>query len=78
MGKIKISGYFTCKNGLDDRYTLYNDGSVTRVYDKHMYPGGQDLEFTFDAQELKQEIKGILLDKANEENKELAKEILGL
>ncbi|WP_314244719.1 hypothetical protein [Empedobacter tilapiae] len=78
MGKIKISGYFTCKNGLDDRYTLYNDGSVTRVYDKHMYPGVQDLEFTFDAQELKQEIKGILLDKANEENKELAKEILGL
>lgn len=78
MEKIKISNYFTCKNGLDDRYTLYNDGSVTRVYDKHMYPGGQDLEFTFEAKELKQEIKEILLNKSSEENIELAKKILGL
>lgn len=78
MEKIKISSYFTCKNGLDDRYTLYNDGNVTRVYDKHMYPGGQDLEVTFEAKELKQEIKEILLAKVSEENKELAKDILGL
>lgn len=78
MEKIKISGYFTCKNGLDDKYTLYNDGSVTRIYDKHSYPGGQDLEYTFNAKELKQEIKEILLDRASEANKELVRDILGL
>lgn len=78
MEKIKISSYFTCKYGLDDNYSLYNDGSVTRVYDKHTYQGGQDLKITFEAKELNQEIKEKLLDKAIETNKELAREILGL
>jgi hypothetical protein len=27
----------------DDDYTLYDDGTVLHFYDKHMYPGGQNI-----------------------------------
>lgn len=64
------------KNGLDDDYTLYDDGTVVRDYDENRYPGGYNLKQTFKASELKEGIKTRLLNVANEEDKELVKKLL--
>jgi hypothetical protein len=66
------------KGDLDDDYTLYENGEVLHEFDKHRYPGGYNLKETLTADRLKIEIKAILLNAAKEENKDLARRILGL
>lgn len=66
------------KGDLDDDYTLYENGEVLHEFDKHRYPGGYNLKETLTADRLKIEIKERLLDAAKEENKDLARRILGL
>lgn len=66
------------KVDLDDDYTLYEDGTVLHEYDKHRYPGGYNLKETMQAKNIKSSAKERLLDATKEEDKELAKELLGL
>lgn len=63
---------------LDDDYTLYEDGTVLHEYDKHRYPVGYNLKETFQAKNIKDSAKERLLNATKEEDKELAKELLGL
>lgn len=66
------------KNGLDDDYTLYDNGEILHHYDRYNYPNGLNLEETLSASELSSETKERLLAEASEENKELVKSLLGL
>lgn len=66
------------KNGLDDDYTLYDNGEILHHYDRHTYPNGLNLEETLSVSDLSLEVKGRLLAEASEENKELVKDLLGI
>lgn len=66
------------KNGLDDDYTLYEDGTIIHDFDEHRYPGGYNLKRRLSASELNEDIKSRLINVANEEDKELAKSLLNL
>lgn len=63
---------------LDDDYTLYEDGSVLHEYDKHRYPGGYNLKDKLQAKNIKDSAKERLLNATNHEDKELAKQLLGI
>lgn len=63
---------------LDDDYTLYEDGSVLHEYDRHRYPGGYNLKDTLQAKKIKDSAKERLLNATGQEDKELAKELLGI
>ncbi len=63
---------------LDDDYTLYDDGSVLHFYDKHTYPGGQNINDNLTVDDLSTKVKKRLYDDASAENKELVAEILKL
>lgn len=78
MDKKTIAYSSKMKGDLDDDYTLYEDGEILHEYDKHKYPGGYNLKETLTADQLKVDIKERLLSSAKAENKELAKELLGL
>ena len=43
MAKKAISVSHKMNGILDDDYTLYDNGSVLHFYDKHTYPGGQNI-----------------------------------
>jgi len=64
------------KGVLDDDYTLYDDGTVLHFYDKHTYPGGQNIEDILNGRDLSDKVKKRLLDSASEENKAHVKELL--
>jgi hypothetical protein len=76
MDKIIISESFKMKNGLDDDYTLYEDGTVLHFYDRNIYPGGQNLKKILSVDDLSDSIKQRILSDTKEENKELARRIL--
>jgi len=77
--KKEIAVSYNMKNGtLDDDHYLYDDGSVLRVYDKHIYPGGQNLTSNLTVKDLSEEVKKRLYESASEENQELVKKILNL
>lgn len=76
MEKKIISFSHTMKGILDDDYTLYDNGIVYHLYDKHSYPGGQNIEEYFTADQLSHSIKKRLYDAASEENKDFVKSIL--
>ncbi len=78
MEKNIISISNKMKGILDDDYTLYDDGSVLHFYDKHNYPGGQNIEEHLKASDLPQTIKLRLYESASDKNKELVKNILKL
>jgi len=63
---------------LDDNYTLYNDGSVLHFYDKHTYPGGQNIEQHLSVDDLSAKVKQRLYDAASADKKELVRKILKL
>lgn len=63
---------------LDDDYTLYENGDVLHFYDANTYPGGQNISVTSRAIDLPLKIKNRLLADCSDENKELAKQLLGL
>lgn len=75
----RVIAYSSKMNGdLDDDYTLYDDGSVLHEYDKHRYPGGYNLKETLRAKEIKNSAKERLLNATNNNDIDLAKELLGL
>ncbi|MEJ5048636.1 hypothetical protein WH221_02300 [Chryseobacterium culicis] len=78
MEKKIIAYSIECRNGLDNDYTLYEDGSVLREYDKHTYEGGYNLTAKYKADELSQDVKERLIKEVKEEDKEVAKKLLGL
>lgn len=64
------------KGGLDDDYTLYDNGEVLHEYDRHIYPNGLNLQETLSVSDLSLEVKERLLSEAPKENKELVKRLL--
>ena len=78
MDKKVISVSHNMKGLLDDDYTLYDDGTVLHFYDKHTYPGGQNLEENLTVDDLSQTIKQRLYEAATNENKDLVKSALKL
>jgi hypothetical protein len=63
---------------LDDDYTLYDSGEILHEYDKHAYPGGQNLSETLTAKQINTDIQERLLADASAENKALVKKLLGM
>lgn len=78
MNKKAIAISHKMKGILDDDFTLYDDESILHVYDKHTYPGGQDLKENLTVADLSDEVKQRLLDAASDEDKELVRKILNL
>jgi len=77
MNKKVISVSHKMKGGvLDDDYTLYEDGTVLHEYDKHTYPGGQNLSDELTVEELSDTIKQRLLEASTDENKDLVRKTL--
>ena len=78
MDKKVISVSNEMKGMLDDDYTLYDDGTVLHEYDKHTYPGGQNLKASLKVEDLSQSIKQRLYNAASDDNKELVRNTLKL
>ena len=78
MEKRIIAVSTRCNGGLDNDYTLYDDGSVLREYDRHHYEGGYNLTAHYNAIELSNDIKQRLIKEVDEKDMELAKKLLGL
>ena len=77
MNKKTISVSHKMKGGvLDDDYTLYDNGTILHEYDKHSYPGGQNLKESLTVADLSDEVKQRLLEAASDENKELVRKTL--
>lgn len=79
MDKKAISISHKMKGGvLDDDYTLYDDRTILHEYDKHTYPGGQNLKETLTVTDLSDEVKKRFLEAASDEDKELVRKMLNL
>lgn len=78
MDKKAISTSHKMKGVLDDDYTLYDDGTVLHEYDKHTYPGGQNLKESLTVANLSDAVKQRLLEGVSVENRELVSKILNL
>ncbi len=79
MDKKVISISYKMKVGvLDDDYTLYDDGTILHEYDKHTYPGGQNLKEKLTVADLSNEVKQRLLEAASDEDKEFVRKTLNL
>lgn len=78
MEKRIIAHSIEFRNGLDNDYTLYDDGTVLREYDAHNYEGGYNLRATYTIDELSNEVKQRLIKEVKEEDMELAKQLLKL
>jgi hypothetical protein len=76
MDKKIISTSHKMKGILDDDYTLYDDGTVLHEYDRHTYPGGQNLEEHLTVNDLSDTVKIRLIEAASEANKKLVSEML--
>lgn len=63
---------------LDDDYTLYDDGTILHEYDKHTYPGGQNIKESLTVSDLTDEVKQRLLEAASDVDKELVRMTLNL
>ncbi|WP_159801701.1 hypothetical protein [Flavobacterium sp. MK4S-17] len=66
------------KKGLDDDYTLFDDGEILHEYDANHYPSGMNRSRKLRAEELSSDVKNRLLEAASTANRQLVKEILGL
>ncbi len=78
MTKKIIAVSHNMKGVLDDDYTLYEDGSVLHEYDKHTYPGGQNLRSEMTVDQLSDKIKQRLFEASSDESKELVRKTLKL
>lgn len=78
MNKKAIAISHKMKGMLDDDFTLYDDGTILHEYDKHTYPGGQNLKENLTVADLSAKVKQRLLDAASNENKELVRKTLNL
>lgn len=61
---------------LDDDYTLYDNGEVLHSYDQNKFK--THLKETLKADTLSDDIKQRLLEAASEENRALARQLLGI
>lgn len=64
------------KGMLDDKYTLFESGKILHEYDKHTYPGGQNLKTELTTSQINDEVKYRLLNSASEVDKDLVKRLL--
>ena len=78
MNKKAISISHKMKGLLDDDYTLYDDGTILHEYDKHTYPGGQNLIENLTVADLSNAVKQRLLEAASDDDKELVRKTLNL
>lgn len=79
MDKIAIAVSHNMKGSvLDDDYTLFDDGTILHEYDRHTYPGGQNLKEYLTVDKLSDIVKKRLLDAASAKNKKLVHETLKL
>ena len=79
MDKKAISVSHKMKGGvLDDDYTLYDDGTILHEFDKHTYPGGQNIKESLTVSDLSDEVKQRLLEAASDGDKESVRKILNL
>ena len=63
---------------LDDDYTLYESGKILHEFDKHQYPGGQNLTEELSTNEVNESVKLRLLQAASDLDKNQVKQLLGL
>ena len=79
MDKVALSVSHNMKGSiLDDDYTLFDDGTILHEYDRHTYPGGQNLKEYLTVDKLSDIVKKRLLDAASAKNKKLVHETLKL
>lgn len=78
MERIIISKSSRSKNGLDDDYTLFEDGEILHEYDANLYPSGLNRSRKLLPEDIKLDVKNRLFESASEEYKNLVKQILGL
>ncbi|MNS22675.1 hypothetical protein D3C72_544770 [compost metagenome] len=64
------------KGPLDDDYTLFDNGDILHEYDKHIYPGGQNLKSMLRVKDLSDVIKQRLLNDASDNKKVLVCQLL--
>lgn len=77
MSKKIISVSRKTKGGvLDDDYTLYDDGTVLHEYDRHSYPGGQDIKENLTVDNLSEPVKQRLYEASLDDDKELVRKTL--
>lgn len=74
--KRQLAYSTSSRGGLDDDYTLYDNGEVLHEYDRHIYPGGQSLSNILKAEDLKTEVKERLIASASEGDRTLVKQLL--
>ena len=74
----EVSVSHKMKGILDDHYTLFASGKILHEFDKHTYPGGQNLKEELNSSQLSDEVKNHLLQAASDEDKDLAKTLLGI
>lgn len=63
---------------LDDNYTLYDTGTIVHEYDKSRYPGQQNFTEKLHPDDLDEELKELLLEKADEQYKNVVAELFRL
>jgi len=77
MEKIIVAHCDRCAYGLDDNYTLFDDGTVVHKYDTHHIGGkGYDKISVLRAAELNIDVKNRLLKVTREKDIELVKQLL--
>jgi len=64
------------RGGLDDDYTLYDNGEVLHKYDRHIYRGGQDRKELISVTALSAVIKQKLLQAASADDKLLVERLM--
>lgn len=64
------------RNSLDNTYTLFESGRILHIYDRHIYPGGQNLSEELKAEDLQENIKQLILANTEIEDLDLAKNLL--
>lgn len=74
----EVSVSHKMKGMLDDDYTLFESGKILHEFDKHTYPGGQNLKAELNPSQISDEVKSRLLNAASEADKDLVKKLLGI
>ena len=63
------------RGGLDDDYTLYDNGEILHEYDRHNYPGGQNRQELIYIKDLSVDVKQKLIEAASAEDKLLVERL---
>lgn len=74
----ELSASHQMKGMLDDDYTLFESGKILHEFDKHTFPGGQNLKEELNSSQINDEVKSRLINAASESDKKLVKKLLGV